>query len=147
MYAQVSDVKALAPSVQISDASQPNQGQVAQWIADVENTIVNPTLGAIGYKVPLTGPDSIAFARLVVAHLVMAMVMRARPNPEQAPENFETWATSRLKALRDPKDPFELPADAERINIPIKSNVVRVSSNLRDMLDDEPGRVHRHQVF
>lgn len=135
-YAALSDVKALAPAVPITATSQPSEGSVLAWIADVERAF-NASLKGIGYQTPVTGPESVAILKLIVAHAVMAMVMRARPNPEQDPENFQRRYDAFLKALRDPNDPFELPDDAIQLDTPIKGSTLRVSSNLKDLLEDD----------
>jgi hypothetical protein len=147
MYASLSDVRALAPYVPISAASQPTEGQVQGWISDTEN-IVDAALGNLGFEVPITGPKSVAIVKLLIANAVMAMVMRARPNPESDPALFQAWFDQRMKALRDPADPFDLP-DAVHVDTVIKTgDVLRVSSNFRDLaLDDSLVKITRDIKF
>lgn len=150
-YASVSDVRALAPGVPITRESQPSEGTVAQWIADVEATL-NASLDALGYQIPLvakagkTTATAFTILKHTVAHAVMAMVMRARPNPEQDPENFQRRYDAVLKALRSNDDPFVLPDVETTGEASVKQSPVRVLSNLKDLLD-EPARIGRNQVF
>jgi hypothetical protein len=148
MYASVSDVRNLAPYVAITRDSTPSEGVVNAWISDVENSL-NMFLESIGYVVPVVGPRSVAAIKQMVAHAVIAMVLRARPNPEQDPVGFQDRFNAWMKALRDPNDPTSL-IDAEKNasgDATVKGSAVRVSSNLRDLLDEEPMRVNRNQVF
>lgn len=150
-YAAVSDVRALAPYVPITPTSQPNQDTVASWIGDVES-MLNSTLTAIGYPVPLVAlpgkstAGALTILKQMVAHAVMAMVMRARPNPEQDPANFQKYFDNLLKALRDPREAFILPDVVTSEELVLKESPIRVSSNLTDDLSLPP-RVSRDQVF
>jgi hypothetical protein len=151
-YAQVSNVRDLAPHVPINDQSQPSQGVVQTWISDVESTL-NATLAAYGYTIPLvaktgkTTDAAIRVLRQMVANAVMAMVMRARPNPETDPENFQRRYDAILKQLREPSDPFELPDVEITGEAAIKESPTRISSNLKELAALEPERVNRFQVF
>lgn len=132
-YAQVSDVRSLAPHVPINAQSQPSESDVRTWLGDLERNL-NATLNAIGYVTPVTGPDAVAVLRLPLANAAMAMVMRGRPNPESDPEAFQRQYDAFIKALTDSRNPYELPADAVRIDTPIKhAGGFRVSSALRDI--------------
>ena len=150
-YASISDVRNLAPAVPITRESQPSEGTVQQWITDVE-IMLNTNLAAMGYVIPFvakpgkTVDGATTILKQTVAHAVMAMVMRARPNPEQDPENFQRRYDAVLKALRDPNDVFELPDIEVTSEATIKDSVVRVQSNLKDLLW-EPASVSRDQVF
>lgn len=146
-YAQVSDVRGLAPHVPINAQSKPSERDVSEWLADIERNL-DATLKSIGYDAPVIGPDSRAVLRLPVANAAMAMVMRARPNPEQDPENFQRQYDAFIRALIDPRNPYELPADAVRIDVPLKSESgFRVSSNLRDLAIDDDIHVRRNMKF
>jgi len=150
-YASISDVRNLAPAVPITRDSQPSEGTVQQWITDIEITL-NTSLVAMGYVIPLvalegkTTDAARTILKLTVAHAVMAMVMRARPNPEQDPENFQKRYDAILKALRDPHDVFALPDILVTSELAIKDSVARVQSNLKELLW-EPASVSRDQVF
>jgi hypothetical protein len=150
-YASVSDVRNLAPGVPITRESQPSEGTVATWIADTE-TALNASLVSLGYQIPLaavagkTTDAATTILKHMVAHAVMAMVMRARPNPEQDPENFQKRFDMSLKALRSSDDPFVLPDLVITGEATVKESPVKVSSNLRDLLD-YPARITRDQVF
>jgi hypothetical protein len=150
-YASVSDVRSLAPHVPITRESQPSEGTVAQWIADIESTL-NATLVTFGYPTPLVALDgktttaAVTVLKDAVSHAVMARVMRARPNPEQDPENFQKRYDAVIKSLRDPNDPFVLPDVVTTAEVVMKESSIRVLSNLRDLLD-EPARIGRNQVF
>lgn len=151
-YAQVSNVRSLAPHVPISDQSQPSQGDIQQWISDVESTL-NATLAAYGYTIPLVAKEgktteaAVTVLRHAVANVVMAMVMRSRPNPEVDPEVFQRRYDALLKSLRDPNDPFELPDVQVTAEAAIKESPMKVSSNLKILSFDEPQRMNRNQVF
>jgi len=149
-YAAVSDVRGLIPSVPIDAQSLPSEGTVQTWIADVER-MLNVTLENSGFTVPVTGPNAIAVLKQMVSHAVAAMVLRARPNPETDPETFQRWYDARIKALRDPADPFDLPSDAVRTAgtvVKDTGGLLRVRSSMRQaILDDDDLRITRDQVF
>jgi hypothetical protein len=145
-YAGIQDVRDLAPYVRIDQNSQPAEGTVLKWITETE-TLVDATLKGIGYEVPITGASSRAITRDIVANLVMARVMRGRPNPESDPEAFRRAGDDILKRLRDPNDPLEF-VDAVMVDTTVKEAAVRVSSNLRDLANEDPRRFPtRDQVF
>lgn len=146
-YATVSDVKALAPFVPINNSSTPPEGVVQGWIADQER-VLDSIFGSMGYVVPLTGPVARTIAKDLVSHFVMARILRARPNAETDPRQFQDVYDNTLKRLRNPDDVFDL-TDATRTDTAIvKPTPGRFSSNLRDLLleDDRP-RINRDQVF
>ena len=145
-YASLQDVRDLAPHVTINAQSQPSEGTVLRWISDIEIS-VDATLQGIGYQTPITGAAARVIVRDIVAHLVMARVMRGRPNPETDPGGFETVGVGLLKRLRDPKDPLEL-VGAVQLDTPIKEGRTRVSSNLKDLTREDPELfATRRQVF
>lgn len=150
-YAAVSDVHALAPFVPINAQSQPSEGQVSRWIADVESTL-NTTLTLMGYPVPLQAMPgksttaAITILRQMVSNAVMAMVLRGRPQPETDPEAFQKRYDAVLKQLRDPDDSFMLPDVVTTGQAISKESPVGVLSNLRDLLESEP-RIGRNTVF
>jgi hypothetical protein len=148
-YTSVSDVQGLAPSVPINNQSKPSDGDVRVWIADVER-MLNASLAGIGYVVPVTDPDSIAILKLKVAHAVMAMIMRARPNPEADPESFQRQYDMYVKALGDSRDRTELPPGAARVDTPIKNESgLRVSASFSDLAayPDDRIKVTRDMKF
>lgn len=146
-YAQVSDVRGLAPHVTINASSQPSEGDVGRWIVDVERNL-DSTLKSIGYEVPIIGPESRAVLRIPVASAVMAMIMRARPNPETDPESFQRQYDAFVRSLIDPRNPYELPGDAVRVDAPVKSQGhFRASSEFRDMALDDTISVRRNMKF
>jgi hypothetical protein len=151
-YASVSDVQGLIPFVPISRESKPSEGIIQQWIGDVEVS-VDTALAALGYQIPLVaeeGKTTDAARRLlkdVIAHAIAARVLRSRPNPEQDPENFQKRWDAFWKALRDPADIFELPDLIMTSEAIVKESATRVSSNLKELLDEDPMRIHRTQVF
>lgn len=150
-YAAVSDVHALAPFVPINAQSQPSEGIVSRWIADVESTL-NAKLVAMGYPIPLqplpgkTSATAITILRQMVSNAVMAMVLRSRPQPETDPEAFQKQYDAVLKQLRDPDDSFILPDVVTTGEAISKESPVAVLSNLKDLLDNEP-RIGRNTVF
>ncbi|HEY8410194.1 MAG TPA: hypothetical protein VIK76_02285 [Pyrinomonadaceae bacterium] len=140
MYTSVSDVKALAPHVPITNTSQPSEGTVNQWIGELE-AMYDAQFRTLGFETPITGVHSVVIVRQIIAHAVMARVMRSRPNPESDPENFQRWADTRMKALRDPNDPFDLD-DAGKVDAAIKlESGMRVSSNFRDIAAEPDTRI------
>lgn len=147
-YAQVSDVRSLAPHVPITNSSQPSEGDVSRWIADVERNLES-TLKNVGYEVPVLGPNARAVLRLPVASAVMAMVMRARPNPETDPAQFQSQYDAFLRSLIDPRNPYELPEDAVRVDAPVKDRGVqlRSSAELMDAAINDTGMVRRNMKF
>lgn len=147
-YTQVSDVKGLIPYVPINAQSQPNEGDVATWIGDVERAL-NVILKNLGFEVPVTGPDAVKVLRDNVAHAIAARVLRSRPNPESDPENFQRRYDAFVKALGDSRDNFDLPDDAVRVEAVVvkdSGRILRTSARAISDLDDEP-RVSRDQVF
>ena len=150
-YAQISDVRGLIPHVNITRDSQPSEGTVQTWISEVE-TMLNANLRAMGYAIPLTAQEgkttsaAVTMLKHAVTHAVAAMILRSRPNPESDPNNFQSRYDAFMKALRDPKDPTELPDVVITGEATVKAPVVRVSSNLRDLLDED-AHVRRNQVF
>jgi hypothetical protein len=146
-YAQVSDVRSLAPHVPINASSQPSEGDVAAWLRDLELNF-DATLKSIGYEVPVVGPNAAAVLRLPLANAAMAMVMRARPNPESDPEAFQKQYDAFLRSLTDPRNPYELPADAVRVDAPIKSDSgFRVAREFLDIARDDNINVRRDMKF
>jgi hypothetical protein len=145
-YVQVSDVKQLAPYVPISRESTPSEGMVQVWIEDVES-ILDATLAKMGYTTPITGPISLTIVKQLVTNAVMAQIMRARPNPEQDPDAFQRQYDVLMKRLRDPNDPLVLIDAVITSEAVAKGIPLRVSSNLKDLLDENPMRIHREQIF
>jgi hypothetical protein len=133
-YTSVQDVRDLAPHVPINANSVPSEGAVLRWIAELEGTL-NEEITASGFTTPLVNPINVAWAKQIVAHRAMARVMRSRPNPETDPENFQRWADAQIKRLREPKDAFTLRGEVV-IDGVVKESSLRVSSNLRDLLDE-----------
>lgn len=151
-YAQLSDVRGLIPQVSIDAQSKPNEGQVAGFIADVEN-MVNAILANIGYATPVTAPASVSLLRVLVAHGAAARTLRARaagqntPADIQGARDLELHFTSRMKALQDPADPFSL-TDAVKNSEPKPDQFAsRISSNFSDLWDDTDDRLTRDRVF
>lgn len=148
MYTSTSDVKALAPHVPITNASTPSEGSVAQWIGEIE-LMYDAQFRTLGFKSPLTGPNSRSIAKQIIAHAVMARIMRSRPNPEQDPENFQRWADQRMKELRDPDSSLDFDAE-DKVDAAIKlESEIKVSSSFRDIsLDPDTSiRVTRDLKF
>lgn len=146
-YAQVSDVRSVAPHVPISAQSQPSEADVNDFLRDLELNL-NATLASIGYQVPITGPNARAVLRLPLANAAMAMVMRSRPNPESDPEGFQRVYDRFVKSLTDTRDPYQLPDDAIRLDAPIKSESnMRIASELREMAIDDTINVRRNMKF
>lgn len=146
-YAQVSDVRKLIPSVPINATSQPSEGAVAEWITDTER-VLDAFFASSGYVVPLTGAVSRTIAKDLVANRIAARVLRARPNPEQDPENFQRQYDGDLKRLRDPGDAFDLTDATKTPDAVVKNMGPRFSSNLRDLLlEEERPRINRDQIF
>jgi hypothetical protein len=120
-YCQVSDVVAIAPSVEITNTSKPSAGNVTTMIADLEREL-NAQLTRLGYSTPVvlaTSPLAFQVIKNKLAHAVLAQVLRARAfgtsNPKEqgadvAQGVYDQW----LKALKNPNDPTELPEDAVR---------------------------------
>lgn len=146
-YAQISDVRSLAPHVPINAQSQPSDGDVSTWLQDLERNL-DTTLNSIGYDVPIVGPIAKAVLRLPLANAAMAMVMRARPNPESDPEAFQKQYDAFIRSLIDPKNPYELPADAVKHDAPVKSSSgFRSSPELLDIARDDEIGVRRNMKF
>lgn len=135
-YTSVQDVRDLAPYVPINSQSTPNEGVVAKWIVELES-LLDAALTSEGFGTPLVSPVNREWARQIIAHRVMARVMRARPNPEQDPNNFQLIADREWGRLRDPKDNFTLIGEVIiGGDIVVKDSPMRVSSNLKDLVSD-----------
>jgi hypothetical protein len=135
-YATLQDVKVLAPNVMINAQSKPSSGTVAEWLGDTDR-LVDAILKGIGYETPITGATSLSIVRQIVAHMVMARVMRSRPNPEVDPETFQRWANDIIGRIKSPSDPLTL-GDAVAVDVVLKDAGVRVSSNLKDLSLEDP---------
>lgn len=146
-YTNLSDVKALAPYVPIDVRSTPTEGVVNGWISDQER-VLDSIFGSMGYTVPLTGPVARTIAKDLVSHYVMARILRARPNAESDPAQFQKVYDDTMRRLRDPNDVFDL-TDAVRSELAVlKPEPTRVSSNLKELaLSETRPRINRDQVF
>jgi len=134
-YASVSDVQALAPHVPLNAQSKPSLTDVQRWIDETE-TLVDSVLRTVGWQTPITGSESLKIVRRIVAHGVMAQVMRARPNAETDPDKFQAVFDRMLKSLEVSDDPLDLP-DAIALDTPLKSQTgFRVSSNFKEIARD-----------
>lgn len=155
-YAQISDIRALAPAVTLDASSRPSAGQAEVYLTEVEAE-VNAVLGNLGYVTPIA--ESATSARLIVkdlvAHGALAKVLRARAvgqdsNLLEGAERVDRHYRDRLKALKNPDDPFELP-DAERTDRAVtKGPDEQMGSFADDAFDDfdeDAPRVTRAQVF
>lgn len=144
-YCQVSDVVAVAPGVELTNTSKPTSGQVTTIIADLEREL-NAQLTRLGYESPVvqaTSPLAFQVIKNKVAHGVLAQVLRARAYGSSSPKDqgadeaqkvFDKW----LLALKDPKDPTELPSDAPRTSEIIEKVAAnQTRSHVTDLDSDE----------
>ncbi|MEO8483331.1 MAG: hypothetical protein ABI634_14050 [Acidobacteriota bacterium] len=114
-YAQVSDIRGLAPSIPINTSSVPTEGQAQDYLNRVESEL-NAILTNLGYVTPVAA--SATEARVMLKDLVatgaLAKVLRARGlgvdvSLLEAAKVTEKDYRDRLKALKDADDPYELP--------------------------------------
>jgi hypothetical protein len=155
-YAQVSDVKALAPNIAINANTTPNEGQVQAFLDKVEAEL-NAIFGTIGFDpVPIAAEatESRILLKDLTAHGALAHLLRARAfgtdsSLLDAATAAQRYYDSRIKALKDPDDPFTLP-DATQSNGILKSPIDRSGSfadeGYSDFEVDAP-RITRAQVF
>jgi hypothetical protein len=112
-YCQISDVTAIAPNVTINAQSRPNEGQVLGLIADSERDL-EAILGNLGYATPVAVATPKAQVKDLVAHHVLAKILRARAFGSgnevdlKAAKAAQDYVDGRLRALGDPEDAFEL---------------------------------------
>lgn len=155
-YAQLSDIRALAPAITLDGTSRPTSGQAEVYLTEVEAE-VNAVLGNLGYVTPIASTATAArvLVKDLVAHGALAKVLRARAfgqdsNLLDGAEKADRHYRDRLKALKDPSDPFELP-DAERTDDAVtKGPDAQMGSFAEESFDDfdeEAPRITRAQVF
>lgn len=118
-YATSEDVAALAPQLpSLTPTSKPSQPQVEAYVAATERQ-VDARLANLGYVVPITGEQSVAIVRDIVAHGALARTLRGRafvtnnPGDLAGAKAAQDYFDAQFVALADPEDSFELP-DAER---------------------------------
>ncbi len=114
-YAQVSDVRALAPQLTIDSSTKPSDGDVQAFL-DRDEAVLNAILSNLGYVTPIAG--TAVAARLMVkewlAHSALAKALRARgfgtdgDLVSQARDAQSIWDKA-LKDLQHPMSPLELP--------------------------------------
>jgi hypothetical protein len=155
-YAQVSDVRGRAPSIQINAASVPSEGQVQLFLTEVEAEL-NAVLGNLGYTTPVA--ESATESRVLLkdlastgalAKLLMARALGVDSSLLDSAKHVDKQYRDRLKALKSADDPFELPDATRTDGAPIKDPALLGESfadeGFTDFDIDEP-RVTRAQVF
>lgn len=138
-YAQVSDVIAIAPQIDVTASTKPSTAQVQTMITDLERDL-NAALTNLGYSTPVTGTVSVQILRDKVAHGVLARVIRSRSygatNPDdQGAKDADRVYNCFLKALADPHDPMELP-DATRTSDQIEKDRLDSNSSFISTIDE-----------
>ena len=102
-----------APQLTITATSKPNTTQ-AQALLDKINARVDSFLNGAGYRVPITGPQSVTILKEIVISGAIAQILKAMyfgiRNPDEIGAN-QAWREfqDRLKAIADPNDPTRLP--------------------------------------
>lgn len=124
-YHTLDDVRGMAPQLQITPASKPSDGQVTQFIAEVEREM-DAILINLGYTVPVIGLESVKLLRVIAGYGTLARVLDARAlavgNPDdQGAARAQKYYEKRMMALGDADDPFELP-DAARTDEKIEKD-------------------------
>lgn len=155
-YAQVSDVRALAPGISIDGNSKPSEGQVQGYLDAVESE-VNAVLGNLGYVTPVaaTSTESCRILKDLIGHGALAKVQRARAlgsdaNILESAKEIERYYRDRLKALKAADDPFELPDAPRTDTAAIKGPAAAMGSFADDEyadFDEDSPRVTRAQAF
>ncbi len=118
-YATVEDVQDKAPQLPaFTPSTKPSYTQVQGFVDDCER-VVNASLANLGYVVPVTGTESVAILKDLVAHAALAKALRARGYGTNNPGDLagaaaaQAYYDGKMKALGSDADPFELP-DAPR---------------------------------
>jgi hypothetical protein len=129
-YCQVSDIVAIAPMVVINAQSRPSDGQVVSLIADSERD-VTAMLANLGYVTPVAEATPKAQVKDLVAHHVLAKILRARAFGSgnevdlKAAAAAQKYVDDRFAALGDPTDAFEL-VGAARTDKQVEKSVADV---------------------
>lgn len=123
-YCTISDVNALVPQSPYTATTAPTQAQVEGYISQISNRI-DATLYNLGYVTPVTAsatpqtgppyiPDPLSVVKEACAWGSLGLASQSRitsVSPDSAvglsvwTKMFNDW----IKALLDPKNPFELP--------------------------------------
>lgn len=156
-YAQVSDITARAPGIELTASSKPSAGQATAFLADIERD-VNAALTNLGYVTPIVQADSpLAFsivkdkvAYAALARVLMARALGASQPKEQGAEAAQAVYDDWMRALGNPNSPIELP-DATRTGEAVeKDGADRVSSFVQGVAAtdrDVTPRITMRQVF
>lgn len=147
-YANLSDVRAAIPQIQITVTSRPTQDEVEQQIEQIEASL-DITLANLGYATPVTGALSLRILKDMVVQETVSRVLHAQSLGVRDPallgaDRAHQLYVDRLRSLADPNDPFMLP-DAARTDVGTKMEV-EISSNFLDDPTDTD-RITRDQVF
>lgn len=154
-YAQISDVRALAPAIAINAGSTPNEGTVQAFIERIESEL-NATLGNLGYVVPVesTATESRKILKGLVAKGALGETLMARAlGVDSSLLDAATAVTKQfremLKALKSAGDPFELPDATRTDGAPVKDQASLGTSFADELTDDDIGasRITRDQAF
>ncbi len=155
-YAQVSDVRALAPQIGISASTKPSEGDTQTFLNTVESEL-NAILTNLGYSTPVaaSATESRIILKDLAAQGALAKVLRARAfgadaSLLDAAKVAESAYRGTLKALNSSSDPFVLP-DATTTSLAVsKTPDARGDSFANeefDDIDEDNPRVTRAQVW
>lgn len=155
-YAQVSDIRGLAPSIAINASTKPTEGDAQDYLNRVEQE-VDAILANLGYVTPVaaTATASRLLLKDLVATGALAKVLRARglgvdASLLEVARDTEKNYRDRLKALKTADDPFDLPDAELTAGAAVKTPDERSSSFAEEHFDDfdlEAPRVTRAQGF
>lgn len=155
-YAQISDVRGLAPAITINANSNPNEGQVQVLLERVEAEL-NAILGNLGYTVPVdaTATQSRILLKELTATGALAKVLMARALGVDASlldsaREVAKQYRDQIKALKSSDDPFELPDAIKSDRAPEKDPSALGESFADEGFDDfdvDAPRITRAQVF
>lgn len=155
-YVTLTDIQDAAPQITLSGDSRPTEAVVTKWIGEVEASL-SASLSNMGYTLPITAQDHPASFTLVqdlVVHGVIAKVLNARlwgvGNVDQSgAKTAQMYYDDRLKWLKDPNHPYELPDAARNSGGVTKPHGWNFGSFVEDTTvdsDDRP-RATMDQVF
>lgn len=155
-YAQVSDVRGLAPSVPINASTNPSEGQVQIWL-DLIDTELDAILGNLGYVTPVASdkPKSRVMLKDLAATGALAKVLRARAFGVDSGLIDQATAAEKiyrdqLKALKSAGDPYALPDAQLTDEAVVKSPSEQAGSHADETYSDfdlEKPRVTRAQAW
>jgi hypothetical protein len=147
-YATVDDIKNKVPQLRISSTSRPTEAEAAALIEQYESR-VNAALTTLGYEIPVVGKLSVQILRNMVCKAVIADVLESQAYGIRDPNELGAGRAraeydNQMRALLDPKDPFELP-DATKTDV--QDKLGSIASSIVSDVDFGDPTVTRDQVF